>query len=130
METILLAQVVGALYGLLAVFFGAFGAHVLRKSFNTEQLRNFETGVKYQFYHAIMLLVLSFNFGFTNPLESYIVYCFALGTLLFSFSIYGLCLSGAKGKKWKFLGPVTPIGGLLLLLGWALLLYSFIKGLL
>ncbi|MBT8185361.1 MAG: DUF423 domain-containing protein, partial [Eudoraea sp.] len=73
METILLAQVVGTLYGLLAVFFGAFGAHVLKKSFNPDQLRSFETGVKYQFYHAIVLLVLSFNFGFTNSLESYIV---------------------------------------------------------
>lgn len=130
METILITQVIGSVYGLLAVIFGAFGAHILKKSFSAEQLRSFETGVKYQMYHAIVLLVLSFNFGFNNTLECYIVYCFALGTFLFSFSIYGLCYSGAKGKKWKFLGPVTPIGGLLLALGWVLLLYSFIEGLL
>ena len=130
METILMTQVIGAILGLLAVVFGAFGAHVLKKSFSDDQLRSFETGVKYQMYHAIVLLILSFNFGFTNSLECYIVYCFAFGTFLFSFSIYGLCYSAAKGKNWKFLGPVTPVGGLLLVLGWVLLLYSFIKGLL
>jgi uncharacterized membrane protein YgdD (TMEM256/DUF423 family) len=58
------------------------------------------------------------------------VYCFILGTVLFSFSIYGLCISGAKGNKWKFLGPVTPLGGLFLVVGWGLLFYSFIQNLL
>ena len=123
---ILLVQVAGALLGLLAVLFGAFGAHVLKKSLSEELLKSFETGVKYQMYHAIILVVLGFNLGFTKPLETYMAYCFIFGTLLFSFSIYGLCLSGAKGKKWKFLGPVTPVGGLLLLAGWAMLFYSFI----
>jgi len=123
---ILLVQVTGALLGLLAVLFGAFGAHALKKSFTEEQLKSFETGVKYQMYHAILLVVLGFNLGFTTPLETYMAYCFIYGTLLFSFSIYGLCITGARGKKWKFLGPITPVGGLLLLLGWALLFYSFI----
>ncbi|QBA63117.1 DUF423 domain-containing protein [Muriicola soli] len=123
---ILLVQVVGALLGLLAVLFGAFGAHVLKKSLSEELLRSFETGVKYQMYHALLLVVLGFNLGFTSALETYMAYCFIFGTLLFSFSIYGLCLSSAKGRKWKFLGPVTPVGGLLLLAGWALLFYSFI----
>ncbi|MBT8290161.1 MAG: DUF423 domain-containing protein [Muriicola sp.] len=123
---ILLVQVTGALLGFLAVLFGAFGAHVLKKSLSEELLKSFETGVKYQMYHAIILVVLGFNLGFTTPLETYMAYCFIFGTLLFSFSIYGLCLSGAKGRKWKFLGPVTPVGGLLLLAGWAMLFYSFI----
>ncbi|NER09723.1 Uncharacterized membrane protein YgdD, TMEM256/DUF423 family [Muriicola jejuensis] len=124
---ILLVQVVGALYGFLAVLFGAFGAHALKKSFDEEQLKSFETGVKYQMYHGLLLIVLGFNLGFNTPLESYLAYCFIFGTLLFSFSIYGLCITGAKGRKWKFLGPVTPLGGLLLLSGWALLFYSFIE---
>jgi uncharacterized membrane protein YgdD (TMEM256/DUF423 family) len=123
---ILLVQVTGALLGLLAVLFGAFGAHILKKSLSEELLKSFETGVKYQMYHAIILVVLGFNLGFTTPLETYMAYCFIFGTLLFSFSIYGLCLSGIKGRKWKFLGPVTPVGGLLLLAGWAMLFYSFI----
>jgi uncharacterized membrane protein YgdD (TMEM256/DUF423 family) len=126
METILLAQVMGGFYGLLAIIFGAFGAHALKKKLTPEQLHSFETGVKYQMYHAILLIVLSYNLGFDQPLDKYIVNCFVIGTLLFSFSIYGLCLSSSKGKKLKFLGPITPIGGLLLVMGWALLLYSFI----
>lgn len=123
---ILLVQVLGALYGLLAVVFGAFGAHALKKSFTEDQLKSFETGVKYQMYHGILLLVLGFNMGFTTTLESYMAYCFILGVFLFSFSIYGLCLSASKGRKWKWLGPVTPLGGLLLVIGWGLLGYSFI----
>jgi len=125
METILLAQFTGGLYGLLAVIFGAFGAHALKKRLPPELLQSFGTGVRYQMYHAIVLLVLGYNLGFDQPLEKYIVHCLILGTLLFSFSIYGLCLSAAKGKKLRFLGTVTPIGGLLLGIGWALLLYSF-----
>jgi uncharacterized membrane protein YgdD (TMEM256/DUF423 family) len=125
-EMILLVQAVGALYGLLAVVFGAFGAHALKKTLTEDQLRSFEIGVKYQTYHAILLIVLGFNLGFSSPLESYMAYCFILGIFLFSFSIYGLCLSASKGKKWKWLGPVTPLGGLLLVIGWGLLGYSFI----
>ncbi len=123
---ILLVPFIGALYGMLAVIFGAFGAHALKKTFSEEQLKSFETGVKYQMYHAILLVVLGFNFGFNSSLETYIVYCFIIGTFLFSFSIYGLCLSAAKGKKLRFLGPITPIGGLFLVIGWGLLLYSFV----
>ncbi|WP_108245422.1 DUF423 domain-containing protein [Muricauda brasiliensis] len=126
MGTIFMAQLMGALYGLLAVIFGAFGAHALKKKLTPELLQSFETGVKYQMYHAIVLLVLGFNLGFDAPIDAWIVNCFIFGTLLFSFSIYALCLGAAKGNKPKFLGPVTPIGGLLLVIGWALLLYSFI----
>lgn len=124
---ILLAQFIGALYGLLAVVFGAFGAHALKKSFSEDQLKSFETGVKYQMYHAILLIILSFNFNLDTSLEKYMVKCFIWGTFLFSFSIYGLALSASKGRKWKFLGPITPIGGLLLVVGWGLLLYTFIR---
>ncbi len=124
---VLLAHFIGALYGLLAVVFGAFGAHALKKSFSEEQLKSFETGVKYQMYHAIVLLILGFNLNLTSPMEEYMIYCFIFGTFLFSFSIYGLTLSASKGKKLKFLGPLTPIGGLLLTTGWGLLLWSFIR---
>ena len=123
---VLLAQVVGALYGLLAVVFGAFGAHALKKSLNNDQLKSYETGVKYQMYHAILLLVLSFNLNLDTTLEKYMVYCFIFGILLFSFSIYVLVIGKAKGKNMKFLGPVTPLGGLLLVAGWGLLLHSFL----
>lgn len=129
METIFMAQLMGALYGLLAVIFGAFGAHALKKKLTPELLHSFETGVKYQMYHAIVLLILGFNLSFDSSLDSVVVNCFIFGTLLFSFSIYALCLGAAKGNKPRFLGPVTPIGGLLLVVGWALLLYSFVSNL-
>ncbi|MEC7263141.1 MAG: DUF423 domain-containing protein [Bacteroidota bacterium] len=129
MGTLFMAQLMGALYGLLAVIFGAFGAHALKKKLTPELLHSFETGVKYQMYHALVLLVVGFNLSFDRPLDSAIVNCFIFGTLLFSFSIYALCLSAAKGEKLRFLGPVTPIGGLLLVVGWALLLYSFVSNL-
>lgn len=124
---VLVAQLAGALFGLLAVVFGAFGAHVLKKTFTQEQLASFETGVKYQMYHALVLLMLSFNLNLDTSLERNMVYCFLIGTFLFSFSIYGLCLSAAKGRKMKFLGPITPLGGVLLVSGWALLFYFFIQ---
>jgi uncharacterized membrane protein YgdD (TMEM256/DUF423 family) len=127
---VLLAQVVGAIYGFLAVLFGAFGAHALKKSLSVDQLKSYETGVKYQMYHAILLVVLGFNLNLETTLEKNMVYCLMAGTFLFSFSIYGLVLSASKGKKLGFLGPITPIGGLLLLIGWGLLLYSFINNLL
>ncbi|MGB5437780.1 MAG: DUF423 domain-containing protein [Maribacter sp.] len=126
---VLLAQGIGALLGLLAVVFGAFGAHALKKSLNNDQLKSFETGVKYQMYHAILLLVLSFNFNLDTPLQQYMIYCFISGIFLFSFSIYLLVIGKSKGKHMAFLGPVTPLGGLLLVIGWGLLLYSFIANL-
>ena len=126
---VLLAQCIGALFGLLAVIFGAFGAHLLKKSFTQDQLASFETGVKYQMYHALVLLMLSFNFNLDIALEKYIVYCFIVGTFLFSFSIYGLCISASKGRKLKFLGLITPLGGLFLVMGWGLLIYYFIRNL-
>lgn len=125
---VLVAQFMGALYGVLAVVFGAFGAHALKKSFTKDQLQSFETGVKYQMYHAILLLILGFNLNLTTSLEKYMIYFLIFGTFLFSFSIYGLTLSASKGKKLRILGPITPLGGLLLVLGWSFLLWSFIQG--
>ena len=116
--------ITGAFFGMLAIIFGAFGAHALKKILSDDQLKSFETAVKYQMYHAIVLLLLGFNFQFSTS-EMY--WCFTLGVLLFSFSIYGLVLSDAKGKKLKFLGPITPIGGLLFVAGWLLLILKAIN---
>ncbi|QFZ53515.1 DUF423 domain-containing protein [Oceanihabitans sp. IOP_32] len=113
--------ITASIFGLLSIIFGAFGAHALKKILSEEQLQSFEVGVKYQMYHAIVLLILGLNYAFTTPA---IYWCFTLGTVLFSFSIYGLVLSDAKGKKLRFLGPVTPLGGLLLVIGWLLLLIN------
>lgn len=121
--TLLFASILGG----LAVIFGAFGAHALKKILSDEQLKSFETGVKYQMYHAIVLLVIGFNFNLETASEKYMVYSFMLGVLLFSFSIYGLVISSAKNKKLTFLGPITPLGGLLLIIGWSLLFYTILN---
>ena len=119
------ALIFGAAYGSLAVVFGAFGAHALKKRFTPEQQQSFETGVKYQMYHALVLLLIGSTLELESTVESLFTWCFILGTFLFSFSIYGLCLSSASGKKLRLLGPVTPLGGLLLTAGWVGLLVYF-----
>ena len=92
--------------------------NTLKKILSTDQLQSFEVGVKYQMYHAILLVALGLNPEYvTMP----IYWCITIGIVLFSFSIYGLILSDARGKKLKFLGPITPLGGLLLVTGWLLL---------
>jgi uncharacterized membrane protein YgdD (TMEM256/DUF423 family) len=111
--------ITGAAFGMLSVIFGAFGAHALKKILSNDQLHSFEAGIKYQMYHAIVLLILGFNFEYVT-VATY--WCFTIGIILFSFSIYGLVISDAKGKKLRFLGPITPLGGLLLIMGWLLLL--------
>ena len=113
--------ITGALFGVFGIIFGAFGAHALKKIFNEDQLKNFETGVKYQMYHAILLVLIGFNLDQISKYHQAIYYSLTIGILFFSFSIYGLCISSALNRKLKFLGPITPIGGLMLLLGWILL---------
>lgn len=124
-----LVQAGGALLGFLAVLIGAFGAHRLKKSLSESHLQNIETGVRYQFLHALLLLILGYNLPFTTSLDYYISGAVFLGTLLFSFSIYTLTFLSVRGMRIPFLGLLTPLGGLLLLLGWGLLLYDGLKNL-
>jgi uncharacterized membrane protein YgdD (TMEM256/DUF423 family) len=124
-----IALVFAAFFGATGIIFGAFGAHFLKKKLTVEQLQSFETGVKYQMYHAIVLLLLGFQLEFDSTLKNGIFLLLIIGTFLFSFSIYGLVLSSARNKKIRFLGPMTPFGGLLLVLGWGLLMYLFILAL-
>ena len=119
------AIISGGLFGFSAILLGAFGAHLLKKKLNTEQLQSFETGVKYQMYHAVVLLILGFQLNTKVSINNYIVYAFVIGIILFSFSIYGLVISSANNKKIKLLGPITPLGGLFLALGWGLLIYKY-----
>ncbi|QYA26795.1 DUF423 domain-containing protein [Gramella sp. MT6] len=116
-----LVLIIGGIYGGLSVILGAFGAHALKKKFNEDQLKSFETGVKYQMYHAIVLIICGITFPFLSGLQIVMAWCFIIGILLFSFSIYGLTWNSSRGKKIKILGPITPLGGLLLVAGWVLL---------
>lgn len=117
----------GAGLGALAVLLGAFGAHALKKIATEQQLSSFETGVKYQMYHAVLLLFMGSNLSFQQTLENQAAQLIIVGIILFSFSIYALVGFSIKNKKMRFLGPITPIGGLCLLGGWILLFISFLK---
>lgn len=108
----------GALYGLLGVALGAFGAHALKQKLTPELLGVWRTAVEYQFWHALALLaVAQLLRSQPAPALNLAGACFALGVLVFSGSLYALCLSGLR-----VLGAVTPLGGLLLLAGWAALI--------
>lgn len=107
----------GAVYGFLGVVLGAFGAHALRERVAPELLAIYRTGVEYQFYHALALFALGVYATLRPaPLLNIAGWCFALGVLFFSGSLYALALTGVR-----VLGAITPIGGLLFLAGWVVL---------
>lgn len=122
-----LTLIIGAIYGLTSVILGAFGAHALKKVLSVERLTSFETGVKYQMYHALLLLLIGFFLKFETGIEKTTAWFIILGTFLFSVSIYLLSFQEVWGVNLKFLGPITPLGGLLMITGWALLIYVFAK---
>ncbi|MEQ8909218.1 MAG: DUF423 domain-containing protein [Vicingaceae bacterium] len=115
----------GFSFGFVAVILGALGAHALENQLTVDQLDSFKTGVRYQMYHAILLLVLSHQKRFTNKS---ILSLIVSGTLLFSFSIYLLsCRAILPVGDVSFLGPITPIGGTLLIIAWAVLIVKAFK---
>lgn len=122
-----LTLIIGALYGLLSVVLGAFGAHALKKIISVEKLQSFETGVRYQMYAALFLLIIGYILKFETGSEKWISILMIVGTFLFSVSIYLLSMSEAWGTNFKFLGPITPLGGLLMIISWAMLIFYFAK---
>lgn len=115
------AIVLGALLGGLAVGLGAFAAHGMKAHFDEAQLRTFETGVRYQMYHALALLACGLlQRGGVRATAA--VALFVAGVLMFSGSLYGLVWTGAS-----WLGPVTPIGGVALLGGWLALVATALR---
>jgi uncharacterized membrane protein YgdD (TMEM256/DUF423 family) len=114
-------------FAITAVLLGAFGAHALKSFLTPEKLQSYETGVRYQLIHALALIALSI-YGQINKTNDYLnkgigwsAHFFIVGAFLFSGSIYGLALLSVIHPSWAFvLGPVTPIGGLFFMLGWAI----------
>ncbi len=115
--TLAFASVVGG----LSVVAGAFGVHALKKILSPDKLVSFDTGVKYQIYHALALMIIGIYLDFEKKIDHTIVWLMMGGIVLFSGSIYFLSLS----DNFKFLGPVTPIGGTFLIISWFLLAYRF-----
>jgi uncharacterized membrane protein YgdD (TMEM256/DUF423 family) len=114
----------GAIMGALSVILGAFGAHALKEMVSPEHLVTFETGVRYQFYHAFALLAVGILYKeFPSKLLQWAGNFFIAGTVLFSGSLY--ILTTMPQMKWA--GPVTPLGGLCFIIGWILLAMGCMK---
>ncbi|WP_159636839.1 DUF423 domain-containing protein [Sphingobacterium composti Ten et al. 2007 non Yoo et al. 2007] len=119
--------VIATLFGSSSIILGAFGAHAFKKILSAEKLASFEVGIRYQMYSALALLILGFQLDFDIYYERLAVYGITAGNILFSFSIYFLSFAEYWKKNLKFLGPITPLGGLFMIVGWISLLLSFLK---
>ncbi len=120
--------------GAIAVSLGALGAHGLKEKMKEglitmDNLQAFDTAARYQIYHSIALLAMAFLIDkFSVKLISSAAYCFMIGTVLFSGSIYILSTSSLLGlENVRWLGPITPIGGLFFVTGWVLVAVAGIK---
>ena len=114
-----IAFIFAGLAGAIGVVLGAFGAHALRGSIEPRLMETFQTAVQYQLIHALALLLVSLTMGWLGQSLSFEIsaYSFIAGIILFSGSLFGLVLT-----EIKWLGPVTPLGGLCLIAGWLALL--------
>ena len=117
--TLKIAFISAALAGAIGVVLGAFGAHALRGSIEPRLMETFQTAVQYQLIHALALLLVSLTMGWLGQSLSFEIsaYAFIAGIILFSGSLYGLVFT-----EMRWLGPVTPLGGLCLIAGWLALL--------
>ncbi|WP_291962224.1 DUF423 domain-containing protein [Maribacter sp.] len=115
------------LLGMLAVVLGAFGAHGLKNLVDAQSVTTFETGVRYQMYHAFFLFVLGLLPNEYIKSRKSIYICTVIGVALFSFSIYILSLNSLMSFDFKVIGIITPIGGLFLIAAWVLMGYGILR---
>lgn len=118
--------VTATILGITGIILGAFAAHGLKELVSSESIQTFETGVKYQMYHAIFLLIIGTSQIVPQKYKRIIFWLTLLGILMFSGSIYGLATNSLIGFDFKTIGFVTPIGGLFLIGAWTVLLINFI----
>ena len=123
-KTILIS---GSLLGLTGIVLGAFAAHGLKELIAPESVQTFETGVRYQMYHALFLLFIGSTAYVSTKAKKQIFYLVMIGLLLFSGSIYGLATNLLTNFDFKSIAFVTPLGGLCLIIAWVLLFINFIK---
>ncbi|MFD2601704.1 DUF423 domain-containing protein [Flavobacterium suzhouense] len=118
---------VAAILGAIAIVLGAFGAHGLKKLIEPESIAVFETGVKYQMYHALFLLFLGNTALVSDKVKNTILWLVITGVAFFSGSIYFLACNNLFSFDFKKIGIITPIGGLLLIGAWITLFLHLIK---
>ena len=121
--------ITASLLGALSVALGAFAAHTLKQSLPADTVAIFETGVRYQFYHAFALLAVAILYEkYPGKLMQWAGNCFQLGIILFSGSLYLLtALKAADSVGLSKAGIITPFGGLFFIAGWILMVIAFIK---
>lgn len=122
-----LILVTASILGMLAIILGAFASHGLKGLISTELLQTFETGVRYQMYHAIVLLFVGTTSVFNTKTKQQLYYLIMIGILFFSGSIYGLATNELSAFDFKRIGFITPIGGLLLIISWGIMFLNFLK---
>ena len=111
------------IFGLTAIILGAFTKHGLQDVLTSKEMSSLETGIRYQIYHVIVLLFVNTYTSFSNKLKNYVSYVFFFGIFLFSGSIYAIHIFNYPAKSIWF---VTPTGGLLLMIGWVLMIHFFL----
>ena len=116
-------EIIGTVFCLLSVILGAFSSHYLKNKMTQTEIQSFEIGVKYLIYHGLSLLIISQLY---LDITIWISVLITVGTILFSFSIFFLSTQTLFNKNLKILGPITPLGGLLIIIGWFLLLLEFL----
>jgi len=119
--------VTASILGILGIVLGAFAAHGLKQLISAESIQTFETGVKYQMYHAIFLLVIGTSNMVQMKFKRVIFYLTLIGILFFAGSIYGLATNNISSFDFRKIGFITPFGGLLLIIAWVVLLINFLK---
>ncbi|TXD82552.1 DUF423 domain-containing protein [Subsaximicrobium wynnwilliamsii] len=118
---------IAAFLGIVAIALGAFGAHGLKELIPVASQLTFETGVRYQMYHAIFLLFIGSFGALSSKSQRSICILVTLGVLLFSGSIYALATNNLSSFDFKAIGFITPIGGLLLIVAWVILFVNILK---
>ncbi|MBL85787.1 MAG: hypothetical protein CMO82_03910 [Winogradskyella sp.] len=119
--------VAGAILGILGIVLDAFGAHGLEKLVDADAVNTFETGVRYQIYHAFFLLIVGGTSFVDLKTKKIVFYLVIIGVLFFSGSIYGLATNELSSFDFKTIAMITPVGGLLLILSWVMVLIGIIK---
>jgi len=113
-----------SILGLIAIILGAFGAHALKETLTVDALQSFNTGVRYQMYHVIVLLFVNTYTGFSTKTKNLISWLFFIAILFFSGSLYAITAGGINAKSIWF---ITPFGGLLFIIGWFTMFLNFLK---
>jgi len=122
-----LILITASILGMFAIILGAFASHGLKGSISIESLQSFETGVRYQMYHAIVLLFIGTTSVFSTKAKQQLLYFIMIGVLFFSGSIYGLATNELSGFDFKNIAFITPIGGLFLIMSWIIMTIHFLK---